>query len=105
MERPTVLALILAGGKGSRLGALTDHVVKPALPVGGTYRLIDVSLSNLAHSHIPDVWMVQQYLPHDLNAYMAGGRPWDLDRSHGGLQILPPYEGSHGEGFASGNSD
>ena len=105
MERPTVLALILAGGKGSRLGALTDHVVKPALPVGGTYRLIDISLSNLAHSQISDVWMVQQYLPYSLNKYLANGRPWDLDRSHGGLQILPPYEGSHGEGFASGNSD
>ena len=105
MQRPTVLALVLAGGKGSRLGALTDTVVKPALPVGGTYRLIDISLSNLAHSHIPDVWMVQQYLPHDLNFYMANGRPWDLDRSHGGLHILPPYQGAEGEGFASGNSD
>ena len=101
MQRPTVLALVLAGGKGSRLGALTDTVVKPALPVGGTYRLIDISLSNLAHSHIPDVWMVQQYLPHDLNFYMANGRPWDLDRSHGGLHILPPYQGAEGEGFAS----
>ncbi|RKQ36692.1 glucose-1-phosphate adenylyltransferase family protein [Kocuria tytonis] len=105
MERPTVLALVLAGGKGSRLGALTDHTVKPALPVGGTYRLIDISLSNLVHSHITDVWMVQQYLPHDLNFYMAGGRPWDLDRSHGGLHVLPPYQGADGEGFASGNSD
>ncbi|MEX5273620.1 sugar phosphate nucleotidyltransferase [Kocuria sp. CPCC 205235] len=105
MERSTVLALVLAGGKGSRLGALTDNVVKPALPVGGTYRLIDISLSNLAHSHIPDVWMVQQYLPHSLNKYLANGRPWDLDRSHGGLQILPPFEGRNGEGFASGNSD
>ncbi|CAL8898578.1 glucose-1-phosphate adenylyltransferase family protein [Kocuria varians] len=105
MERPTVLALVLAGGKGSRLGALTDHTVKPALPVGGTYRLIDISLSNLVHSHITDVWMVQQYLPHDLNFYMAGGRPWDLDRSHGGLHVLPPYQGAEGEGFATGNSD
>lgn len=105
MERPTVLALVLAGGKGSRLGALTEHTVKPALSVGGTYRLIDISLSNLVHSHITDVWLVQQYLPHDLNFYMAGGRPWDLDRSHGGLHVLPPYEGADGEGFATGNSD
>lgn len=105
MRRPTVLALILAGGKGSRLAPLTDHVVKPALPVAGTYRLIDISLSNLLHSGIPDVWLVQQYLPHSLNEYLAGGRPWDLDRNHGGLQILPPYQGSEEGGFASGNSD
>ncbi|THE18967.1 glucose-1-phosphate adenylyltransferase family protein [Kocuria rosea] len=105
MRIPRILALVLAGGKGSRLGALTEKRVKPALPVAGTYRLIDLALSNLAHSHISDVWVVQQYLPHSLNVHLANGRPWDLDRSHGGLQVLPPYEGAAGEGFAEGNAD
>lgn len=105
MRIPKVLALVLAGGKGSRLGALTQRRVKPALPVAGTYRLIDISLSNLVHSHIADVWLVQQYLPHSLNQHLANGRPWDLDRSHGGLQVLPPFEGAKGEGFAQGNTD
>ncbi len=62
MQIPRTLAVILAGGKGSRLGALTETRVKPALPVAGTYRLIDVALSNLQHSHLSDVWIVQQYL-------------------------------------------
>lgn len=105
MRVPRILALVLAGGKGSRLGALTEQTVKPALPVAGTYRLIDVSMSNLMHSHISDVWVIQQYLPHSLNAHLANGRPWDFDRSHGGLQVLPPYEGAEGEGFAEGNAD
>ncbi len=105
MRIPRTLALILAGGKGSRLGALTEKKVKPALPVAGTYRLIDVALSNLVHSHISDVWVVEQFLPHSLNVHLANGRPWDLDRTHGGLQVLPPYEGSEGEGFAEGNAD
>lgn len=105
MYEPRVLALILAGGKGSRLGALTETRVKPALPFGGTYRLIDISLSNLAHSHISNVGIVQQYLPGSLNKHLANGRPWDLDRSHGGLRILAPYQGREGEGFANGNTD
>lgn len=105
MRIPRTLALILAGGKGSRLSSLTDERVKPVLPVGGTYRLIDVSLSNLAHSHISDVGVIQQYLPHSLNDYLANGRPWDLDRSHGGLKVLPPFTGGEGEGFAQGNTD
>lgn len=105
MRIPRTLALILAGGKGSRLSSLTEQRVKPVLPVGGTYRLIDVSLSNLAHSHISDVGLIQQYLPHGLNDYLANGRPWDLDRSHGGLKVLPPFTGGDGEGFAQGNAD
>lgn len=105
MYIPRTLAIVLAGGIGSRLGALTEKRVKPALPVAGTYRLIDVSLSNLMHSHLSDVWVVQQYLPHSLNQHLRGGRPWDLDRSHGGLLVLPPFQGAEGEGFAEGNSD
>lgn len=105
MRIPRTLALVLAGGKGSRLGALTEKKVKPALPVAGTYRLIDVSMSNLMHSKLSDVWVIQQYLPHSLNKHLRGGRPWDLDRSHGGLLVLPPFQGADGEGFAQGNSD
>ena len=105
MRIPRTLALVLAGGKGSRLGALTEKKVKPALPVAGTYRLIDVALSNLVHSHLSDVWVVEQFLPHSLNQHLANGRPWDLDRTHGGLQVLPPYQDTEGEGFAEGNAD
>lgn len=105
MRIPRTLAIVLAGGKGSRLGSLTDHTVKPALPFAGTYRLIDISLSNLAHSHLSDVWIAEQYLPHSLNEHLAQGRPWDLDRLHGGLQFLAPFEGAVGEGMAHGNSD
>lgn len=105
MHMPRILGLVLAGGQGSRLGALTDERAKPVLPVGGTYRLIDISLSNLAHSHISDVWIIQQYLPHSLNEHLSNGRPWDLDRTHGGLRVLPPFEGADGAGFAQGNTD
>lgn len=105
MKRPSILAIILAGGAGGRLGVLTDQRSKPSVPFGSHYRLIDIPLSNLKHSHISDVWIVEQYLPYSLNDHIANGRPWDLDRTHGGLQILPPYEGSDGEGFAEGNVD
>ena len=105
MQIPSTLALILAGGEGSRLKSLTEDRVKPALPVGGTFRLIDIALSNLAHSHLADVGLIEQFLPHALNSYLAAGRPWDLDRNHGGLQVLPPFEGGPGEGFATGNAD
>ena len=105
MKLPRVVALVLAGGAGSRLGSLTENKAKPVMPVAGTYRLIDVSMSNLVHSHISDVWVIQQYLPHTLNEYLANGRPWDLDRSHGGMRVLPPFEGGSGEGFARGNTD
>jgi glucose-1-phosphate adenylyltransferase len=73
--------------------------------VGGTYRLIDVALSNAANSGLRDVWVIQQYEPHLLNEHLSGGRPWDLDRTRGGLQVLPPFQGGHGEGFAEGNAD
>ena len=102
MKRPSILAIILAGGAGGRLGVLTDQRSKPSVPFGSHYRLIDIPLSNLKHSHISDVWIVEQYLPYSLNDHIANGRPWDLDRTHGGLQILPPYQGADGEGFADG---
>ena len=105
MKQPKVLAIVLAGGAGGRLGTLTDRRAKPALPVAGTYRLIDIPLSNLHHSGFSDVWMVQQYQPKSLNDHLANGRPWDLDRTNGGLHVLPPFEGRQGEGFADGNAD
>lgn len=105
MAPPRVLCLVLAGGQGSRLGPLTTGRAKPSLPVGGHYRLIDVSLSNTAHSRLNDVWVLQQYEPHALNEHLAGGRPWDLDRTHGGFRTLPPFEGHDRDGFATGNAD
>ncbi len=105
MRIPRTLAIVLAGGQGSRMGALTEQRAKPALRMGGSYRLIDVALSNLANSHLSTVWVLEQYLPHSLNAHLSAGRPWDLDRNHGGLRTLAPFEGAEGEGFAAGNSD
>ena len=103
------LAVVLAGGEGSRLGPLTDRRAKPAVPFAGMFRLIDVALSNVAHSGLTDVWVVEQYEPHDLNDHLANGRPWDLDRTHGGLRLLPPYQGRADDGaddaLASGNAD
>ncbi len=82
----------MAGGEGGRLDVLTEQRPKPAVPFGGTLRLIDFSMSNCRHSHIPDVWIVEQYELHKLNEHLANGRPWDMDRTYGGLQILPPFE-------------
>ncbi|MFJ7750222.1 glucose-1-phosphate adenylyltransferase family protein [Arthrobacter sp. NPDC097144] len=105
MQAPRILTIILAGGTGGRLGALTDHRAKPAMPVAGSYRLIDVPLSNLHNSGLADVWIVEQYQPKSLNDHLVSGRPWDLDRTNGGLRVLPPYQGGEGEGFAEGNAD
>lgn len=85
--------------------ALTSSRAKPVLPFGGVFRLIDFPLSNCMHSHISDVWLVEQFQPHALNEHLTNGRPWDLDRTHGGLQILPPYRGSPEGGWAQGNAD
>jgi glucose-1-phosphate adenylyltransferase len=104
-RRPRTLALILAGGKGSRLGPLTQRRAKPALPYAGTYRLVDFALTNCVHSRLTDVWVVEQFQPHALNEHLHNGRPWDLDRNRGGLRIMPPFTGAHGEGFAGGNAD
>ncbi|MDI3329260.1 MAG: sugar phosphate nucleotidyltransferase [Micrococcus sp.] len=97
------VALVLAGGRGSRLSPLTDARSKPAVPVAGQYRLIDVALSNLTHSGLRDVWVAEQYRPFTLNQHLAGGRPWDLDGTRHGLRILPPAEGRTEEGFSAGN--
>lgn len=86
------VAMILAGGQGSRLGALTKNVAKPAVPFGGKYRIIDFPLSNCVHSEINTVGVLTQYQPLELNRYIGNGNPWDLDRSHGGVYVLPPYQ-------------
>lgn len=103
--RPRILAIVLAGGAGSRMGPLTERRAKPALPFGGTHRLIDFPLSNCANSGIQDVWVVQQYLPHALEDHLSNGRPWDLDRTSGGLLTLQPFTGNEEGGFHTGNAD
>src|SRR5215213_1671003 len=106
MNKSKILTLILAGGTGGRLGLLTDTKAKPVIPFGGGYRLIDFALSNCVHSGMSDVWVVEQYQLYSLNQHLSNGRPWDLDRTHGGLQVLPPYEDkSEKDGFAQGNAD
>lgn len=100
------LVLILAGGAGGRMELLTEDRAKPVLPFGGVYRLIDFPLSNCHHSGMADVWIVQQYEPQSLNDHLANGRPWDLDRTYGGLRILSPHQGDADEsGFHKGNAD
>ena len=93
-----VVAMLLAGGQGSRLYALTSQVAKPAVPFGGKYRIIDFPLSNCVNSGIDTVGVLTQYRPLELNSYLGNGQPWDLDRSDGGVHILPPYmrEGDQG---------
>lgn len=98
-----VVALVLAGGRGSRLDPLTAARSKPAIPFAGQYRLIDVVLSNLAHSGLRDVWIAEQYRPFTLNQHLAGGRPWDMDGTRHGLRLLPPAQGREEEGFSQGN--
>jgi glucose-1-phosphate adenylyltransferase len=86
-----IIAMILAGGQGSRLKALTQNVAKPAVPFGGKYRIIDFTLSNCTNSGIDTVGVLTQYQPYVLNSHIGIGSPWDLDRQHGGVKILPPY--------------
>lgn len=100
-----MLALVLAGGEGGRLDVLTAERAKPALPFAGVYRLIDFPLSNCHHSRVSDVWVLQQYEPHSLTEHLAGGRPWDLDRTYGGLLELHPYLGDSESGWYKGNAD
>ncbi len=92
MASKKCVAMILAGGQGSRLGALTKTVAKPAVPFGGKYRIIDFPLSNCVQSGIDTVGVLTQYQPLELNTYIGNGKPWDLDRSRGGAFVLPPYQ-------------
>ena len=95
------IAMLLAGGQGSRLYVLTSNVAKPAVPFGGKYRIIDFPLSNCTNSGIDTVGVLTQYKPLELNSYIGSGQPWDLDRMDGGVHILPPYmqEGERGSWY------
>lgn len=105
MALTRVLLLVLAGGAGSRLEKLTENRAKPAVRFAGTFRLVDVPLSNAQHSHVSDVWVVEQFHPASLVDHLANGRPWDLDRSSGGLLVLHPHLGSGRAGWHSGTAD
>jgi glucose-1-phosphate adenylyltransferase len=105
MPKPKVLALVLAGGEGSRLELLTERRATPALPFAGVYRLIDFPLSNCVHSGIEDVWVLQQYRLQSLSDQLANGRRGTWTGPTGGLRLLPPQLGSEDDGFHEGNAD
>ena len=90
-QKKRCVAMLLAGGQGSRLMVLTENTAKPAVPFGGKYRIIDFPLSNCVNSKIDTVGILTQYEPLELNEYIGNGQPWDLNSSHGGVQVLPPY--------------
>ncbi|HZH58875.1 MAG TPA: glucose-1-phosphate adenylyltransferase [Metabacillus sp.] len=94
MGRKQCVAMLLAGGKGSRLSSLTKNLAKPAVPFGGKYRIIDFTLSNCTNSSIDTVGVLTQYQPLVLNSYIGIGSVWDLDRKNGGVTVLPPYSES-----------
>lgn len=105
MNSKKCVAMLLAGGQGSRLGVLTSKIAKPAVPYGGKYRIIDFPLSNCANSGIDTVGILTQYKPLELNDYVGSGKPWDLDRSSGGVHILPPYQGQKGGNWYKGTAN
>ena len=99
------VAMLLAGGQGSRLYALTKKLAKPAVPFGGKYRIIDFPLSNCVNSGIDTVGVLTQYQPLVLNEYLGNGQPWDLDRLNGGVFVLPPYQKSSGSDWYTGTAN
>ena len=105
MGNTEIVAMILAGGQGSRLGVLTKKLAKPAVPFGGKYRIIDFPLSNCANSGIYTVGVLTQYKPLELNAHIGIGLPWDLDRKDGGVSILPPYQEEKGGNWYKGTAN
>ena len=99
------VAMLLAGGQGSRLYVLTTKTAKPAVSFGGKYRIIDFTLSNCVNSGIDTVGVLTQYQPLVLNEYIGNGLPWDLDRTYGGVKILPPYQGQNGADWYRGTAN
>ncbi len=99
------IAMLLAGGQGSRLYVLTENMAKPAVPFGGKFRIIDFPLSNCANSGIDTIGVLTQYRPLELNRYIGNGQPWDLDRTDGGVHILPPYQSAEGATWFKGTAN
>ena len=104
-QKKECVAMLLAGGQGSRLYALTKKTAKPAVRFGGKYRIIDFPLSNCINSDIDTVGVLTQYQPLVLNEYIGNGLPWDLDRNIGGVKILPPYQGQNGADWYKGTAN
>ena len=100
-----MIAMLLAGGQGSRLYALTQRLAKPAVPFGGKYRIIDFPLSNCVNSGIDTVGILTQYQPMVLNEYIGNGQPWDLARLIGGVHVLPPYQKASGSDWYKGTAN
>jgi len=105
MRRKECVAMLLAGGEGRRLGALTKHLAKPAVHFGGKYRIIDFTLSNCTNSGIDTVGVLTQYQPLVLNSYIGIGSSWDLDRKNGGVTVLPPFMEQKGGNWYSGTAN
>ena len=104
-KKKECIAMLLAGGQGSRLYALTQKTAKPAVLFGGKYRIIDFPLSNCVNSGIDTVGVLTQYQPLVLNDYIGNGLPWDLDRNSGGVKILPPYQGQSSADWYTGTAN
>ena len=104
-KKKECVAMLLAGGQGSRLYALTEKTAKPAVPFGGKYRIIDFPMSNCINSGIDTVGVLTQYQPLVLNEYIGNGQPWDLDRMNGGVMVLPPYQGKNGADWYKGTAN
>ena len=105
IRKKKCVAMLLAGGQGSRLYALTNNIAKPAVSFGGKYRIIDFPLSNCVNSGIDTVGVLTQYQPLLLNDYIGNGQPWDLDRAFGGIHILSPYQGKHSSDWYKGTAN
>ena len=105
IRKKKCVAMLLAGGQGSRLAPLTSYIAKPAVPFGAKYRIIDFSISNCVNSGIDTVGVLTQYQPLELNDYLGTGKPWDLNVNYGGLHVLPPYQAAKGADWFKGTAN